>query len=279
MDPLIISCALTGGLATPEDNPHLPFNPDQLGHAAVDAWREGASIVHLHGRAEDGSPTGDLDCFRRAAEIIRGAGSDVIINITTSYGGDIENVTEQRMRPLELRPEIASFDCGSMNFNDDVFENSVEFLRELAAGMQAAGVKPELEIFDAGMIGTVERLVAEGLIDDPLFFQFVLGIRGGAPATLRELMHLRDLLPPSQPWSVCALGRQQLPLNAHAIALGGHARTGLEDNLWFRRGEHASNGQLVARVRRLAEMMERPVATPDQAREILGLAAPRGSHL
>lgn len=270
VSPLIISCAVTGGRASGSGNPHHPRTPEAIGQAAIEAWREGAAIVHIHARGDDGAPTGDLDSFRRIVDVIRSEGSDVVLNLTTSYYDDVAN-WEQRFGPLELGPELASFDCGTLNFNDRVFENSPTFLAALAGRMLERGVKPEIEIFDAGMVATARRLAAEGRLADPLYFQFVLGVRGGAPATERDLLFLAESIPAGSPWSVCALGRDQLRMNAMAIAMGGHARTGLEDNLYFRQGEFASNGRLVERVRRLAELMERPVATPGQAREILHL--------
>ena len=277
MDPLIISCAVTGDQPA-SLSPHVPATPADVARAAIEAAREGAAIVHIHARNENGESVGSVDYFRRIVDPIRSADVDVIINLTTSFGGvseDIwdQDVWERRFAPLEMRPEIASFDCGTLNFDEYVFQNSLPFLRLLGKRMQAAGVKPELEIFDAGMIGTVARLVDEGVLREPLWFQFVLGVPGGAPATERELMHLRSSIPAGAPWSVCALGRNQLPMNAVAIATGGHARTGLEDNLYYRKGELADNARLVERVRRLAETLERPVASPAQAREMLGLSA------
>lgn len=270
MDPLIISCAVTGDQDA-QRYPSVPGNPEEIGESAVEAWKEGAAIVHLHARDDDGTPAGELEYFRRAVDVIRSSGSDVVINLTTSYGGADENIWDVRFGPLELNPELASFDCGTLNFDDAVFRNDLNFLRELGKRMKDAGVKPELEIFDAGMIGTVKRLAEEGILEEPLYFQFVLGIAGGAGASEQELFHLRSLIPDGSPWSVCAASRYQLPMNALAIATGGHARTGLEDNLYYRKGELADNPRLVERVRRLSEIMERPVATPDQAREILHL--------
>jgi 3-keto-5-aminohexanoate cleavage enzyme len=270
-DPLIISCALTGTLATINDNPHLPYDPEAIGRAAVEAWREGAAIVHIHARGDDGTPAWQPEYFQRAIDVIRSQNCDVVVNLTTSYGGTADDDWGRRFAALDVGPDLASFDCGTMNFGDMVFRNTPQFLAELAQRMLTAGVKPELEIFDAGQIGNALRLAGEGLLAAPLFFQFVLGVTGGAPATLRELMHLVQSIPEGSLWSVCAIGRAQLPMNAHAIALGGHARTGLEDNLWYRRGVPATNAMLVERVRRLAELLERPVATPDDARRLLAL--------
>lgn len=271
-DPLIISCALTGTLATVEDNPHLPYDPEAIGRAAVEAWREGAAIVHIHARGDDGAPVWEPTYFQRAIDVIRAQDCDVVINLTTSYSSTGDDNWDWRFAALEVRPELASFDCGTMNFGDTVFHNSPPFLADLARRMLDAGVKPELEIFDSGQIGNAVRLAGDGLLSAPLLFQFVLGVAGGAPATIRDLVHLVQSIPAGSVWSVCALGRAQLAMNAHAIAMGGHARTGLEDNLWYRKGVPATNAMLVERVRRLAELMERPVATPDQARRLLARA-------
>jgi 3-keto-5-aminohexanoate cleavage enzyme len=268
---------VTGGRASGAGNPHHPRTPEEIGRAAVEAWREGAAIVHIHARNDHGEPTADLDCFGRIVDTIRSSGSDVVINLTTSFADD-PSQWEQRFGPLELGPELASFDCGTLNFNDHVFHNAPDFLEALAGRMLERSVKPEIEIFDAGMIATAQRLAAAGLLEEPLYFQFVLGVQGGAPATERDLLFLVESIPPGAPWSVCALGRGQLPMNAMAIAMGGHARTGLEDNLFLRKGEFASNGQLVERVRRLAQLMEREVATPQDARRILHLRAPQAVH-
>lgn len=270
--PVIISAAITGGLAPPADHPHFPADPVRIGEDAVAAAEEGASIVHLHARDDDGAPRWEPELFDRSLEVVRRSGRDVLINLTTSWGGRDPNCpNERRFAPLSLKPDLASFDCGSMNFDDGIFHNSRPFLRELAAAMKESGVKPEIEIFDAGMIETAKLLAAEGLLEEPLFFQFVLGVPGGAPATVKDLMHLIESIPRGSVWSVCAIGRGQLPMNAIGLAAGGHVRTGLEDNLMFSRGVPASNAALVRRLRQLVELMNLRVATPAEAREILHL--------
>jgi len=272
MEPLIISCALTGNVASAEDNPNLPFSPEAIGKDAVQAWRAGAAIVHIHARDDDGRPAGAAEYFARALEVVQDAEADVVINLTTSYGGgSLDQDEELRMVPLTLHPELASYDAGSINASDHVFMNTRPYLRKLAARMKESGTKPEIEVFDTGMIETARVLADEGLIDTPLFFQFVLGMRGGAPAGVRQLQHMVDSLPPDSVWSVCAIGRAQLPMNTLAIIMGGHARTGLEDNLMYERGVHATNAQLVERVKMIADIHGREVATPDQARSLLGL--------
>ena len=173
---------------------------------------------------------------------------------------------------MRLRPEIASFDAGSTNFGAGVFVNSPAFLDTLAERMQEYGFKAEIECFDTGMIENAKRQIAQGRIEPPYWFQFVLGVRGGAPATAQQLVYMVSQLPPESKWSVCAIGRDQLPLNALAIAMGGHARTGLEDNIYYGyRVLAEGNAPLVARVARLARELQREIASPDEARQLLGL--------
>ena len=269
--PVIISAALTGTRRS-DRNPHVPMTPEAIGEDAIRAWRAGAAIVHIHARDDRGDSAWEPEYFRRTLDVIRGADCDVLVNLTTSWGGTrTDTRDEQRFAPLGLRPDLASLDCGSMNFGNHVFHNSPEFLRALAARMRDANVKPELEVFDAGMIGNALRLAEEGLLDPPMFIQLVLGVAGGAPATPRQLVHLVDMLPPDAIWSVCAIGRAQLPINVLGAALGGHVRTGLEDNLWFGHGDPADNARLVSRIAELATHLDRRPATPDEARVLLGL--------
>lgn len=211
--------------------------------------------------------------FKRVKELIRGCGCDILLNFSTSGGAGIVDEGE-RFNSLTAKPDLASLDAGSLNFYERVFLNPPAFLEELARRMREAEVKPEIEIFDTGMIGNALALVRKGLLDAPLWWQLVLGVKGGAPATARSLVHLVESLPPGSLWSVCAVGPGQLPMNLMAIAMGGHVRTGLEDNLYFRRGEPAqSNAQLVARLARIARECGREPATPAEARQILGLGA------
>ena len=236
------------------------------------AWRAGAAVLHLHAREPDGTPTQDRERFRELVDRIRDAGCDAIINLSTGTAGG-RSVRDDRLQPLQLKPEMASFDCGTINFGDRIFEGDVPFLRRMGEAFKESGAKPELECFDTGYVGLALQLRDEGLLEDPLIVQFVVGVPGsGVPATVEQVDHMRRRLPPDARWSVCALGPRQLPLNAHCIVAGGHVRTGLEDNLFLRKGERATNEQLVARVVRLAGELERPVATPDEAREILAIS-------
>lgn len=272
MDKLIISVALTGSWTTRQHTPYVPLTPAEIAEQAVASWRAGAAIAHLHVRDDDGVITCDPGRYAEARDRIRAAGCDVILNFSTG-GGAGRTTEDERLAPVRLRPEIASFDAGSTNFGDRVFENSPRFLARLAAAMRESGVKPEIECFDSGMITTALRLADEGAIDRPLFFQFVLGIRGAAPATLPQLCHMVGMLPPGTPWSVCSVGRHQLPMNLAAIIMGGHTRTGLEDNVQYSRGVLAAgNAHLVARLARLGRELGRPPATPAEARAVLELA-------
>jgi 3-keto-5-aminohexanoate cleavage enzyme len=271
--PLVIQCAVTGSTAPdPERAPNLPLTADAIVAEALAAWRAGASVVHLHAREPDGTPTQDAEAFRVLVDALRDAGCEAVVNLSCGTAGG-RAVRDERLAPLALRPEMASFDAGTINFGDRIFEGDLPFLRRMAAAFREHGVRPELECFDTGHVGLALQLRDEGLLEDPLVVQFVVGVPGtGVPATVEQVQHLRRLLPPDAQWSVCAIGRAQLPLNAFCVLAGGHVRTGLEDNLWYGRGDRATNPRLVERCVRLAGELQRPVATPDEARDILGLA-------
>lgn len=269
--PVIISAALTGSWPTKAQNPNLPVTEEEIASAAVEAAGAGAAIVHLHVRNDEGKVTCDPARYAKVRSLIRSAGCDVVINMSTG-GGAGQTTDEQRAEPVDLRPEIASFDCGSTNFGAGVFINSPTFLDGLAERMKRHGVLPEIECFEPGHVANALRFIAEGRIDPPFWFQFVLGVRGGSPGTMKQLMNMLDMLPDGANWSVCGIGRAQLPLGVAAMSMGGHVRTGLEDNLFYHKGMLAeSNAQLVARLVRIAGELGRPVATPQQARAILGL--------
>lgn len=276
MDKLIISVATTGSRTSRAQTPYVPITPEEIAEQAVACWREGAAIVHVHVRDDQGNVTCDPARYQRVRELIVAAGCDVIVNMSTGGGAGIVS-DDERIAPVRLRPEVASFDCGSVNFGDGVFINSPQFLDKLAAEMNAHGVKPEIECFDTGMIQNARRLIDRGLLKPPHWFQFVLGVRGGAPATVEHLAFMVSQLPPDSRWSVCAIGRDQLPMDVAAMVMGGHARTGLEDNLYYSyRVLAEGNAPLVARLARIARELGREIATPDEARQILGLA-PRGA--
>jgi 3-keto-5-aminohexanoate cleavage enzyme len=277
MDKLIISVATTGSRTFREHTPYVPITEEEIAEQAIQCYNEGAAIVHIHVRDANGRVTCDPARYNRVAEIIRSRGCPIIVNMSTGGGAGVVS-DEDRAAPVRLRPEIASFDCGSTNFGEGVFINSPTFLENLAEQMNEYGVKPEIECFDSGMIENAKRLIDQGLLQPPFWFQFVLGVRGGAPATIDHLVHMIHQLPPDSRWSVCAIGRNQLPMNAIAIALGGHARTGLEDNVYYSyRVLAEGNAPLVARVARLAREMQREIATPDEAREMIGLRTAAGA--
>jgi 3-keto-5-aminohexanoate cleavage enzyme len=274
MEKAIISVATTGGITTREQTPYVPITEEEIAEQAIASWKAGASILHVHVRDEDQLSTCDPDRYARVRELVRAEpGCDMIVNMST--GGRVGKLTEdERIAPVRISPEIASYDCGSINFGDGVFVNSPQFLEDLAREMKEYGVKPEIECFDTGMVENAKRIIDKGLIEPPFWFQFVLGIRGGAPATVEHLNLMINALPEGSRWSVCAIGRHQLPMNAIALAMGGHPRTGIEDNIYYSyRVLAESNQQLVARVARLCNELERPIATPAETREMLGLPA------
>jgi 3-keto-5-aminohexanoate cleavage enzyme len=272
-DPLIIQCAVTGSAdPDPQRRPNLPVTGEQIIEEALAAWRAGATVLHLHAREADGTPTQDRAAFERLLEGIRAAGCDAVLNLSTGTAGG-RSERDDRLQPLDLEPEMASFDCGTINFGERIFEGDLPFLRRMAEAFQQHGVRPELECFDTGHVGLALQLQREGLLPaDPLVVQFVLGVPGtGVPATVRQVEHLRGSLPAETQWFVAAAGAAQLPMSAYCILAGGHVRTGLEDNLHYRRGERATNARLVERVVRLAAELERPVADASQTRALLGL--------
>ncbi|WP_018990413.1 3-keto-5-aminohexanoate cleavage enzyme [Aromatoleum toluclasticum] len=269
MDKLIITAALTGAEVTREQQPALPITPDEIARAAAECAAAGASIVHVHARRPDGTPTQDKAIYAEIIDKIR-ARCDVIVQVST--GGAVGMTAAERLAPVELRPEMATLSMGSVNFGDDVFLNPPADMEHFLHTMKELRVKPEFEIFDAGMLHSLQRWVKKGLVDDPVHVDFVLGIPGAMAGTPDSLMFLRSQLPAEATWTVAGIGAAQLPLGAMAIALGGHVRVGFEDNVWYRKGVLAtSNAQLVARIARIAKEMERPLATPDEAREILGI--------
>ena len=269
--PLIISAALTGSWPTKADNPAVPITETEIAEAAIAAHKAGAAIVHLHVRDDVGKITCDPARYAKARDLIRAGGSDVIINMSTG-GGAGQTTDEQRMAPVALAPEIASFDCGSVNFGKTVFVNSPAFLDELVRRMTEYGVVPEIECFEPGHIANAIRLIDEGKLSAPHWFKMVLNLRSGSPGTVKQLVHMVEMLPPNSIWSVCAIGRAQLPINIAAMAMGGHVRTGLEDNIFYHKGQLAeSNAQLVSRLVRIASEIGRPVATASEARSILNL--------
>lgn len=271
MEPLIITAAVVGAELTREDTPYLPLTPAEIAEEAYRSYLAGASIVHLHARDADGSPTQDPTVYKEIMERISEK-CDVIMQIST--GGAVGMSAAERTQPLSLKPEMATLTTGSVNFGRDLFLNPPSLIEEFAEEMTALQVMPEFEIFDVGMIENALRLVRKGLVKSHLHFDFVMGVPGGIPATADHLLHLIRQLPKDATWSVAGIGRFQLPMAVLGIVLGGHVRVGLEDNIYYRKGELAtSNAQLVERVVRIAKEMGRKIATPAKAREILKIAS------
>jgi 3-keto-5-aminohexanoate cleavage enzyme len=272
MDPLIITCAPVGAEIRPEQTPHLPYTPQLLGETARAVREAGASILHVHCRNDDGTNTHSVERFGQAYAAIRQQ-SDLIVQFST--GGAIGMTPQERSSVLELRPEMATLTCGSVNFGDDIFENSFPMMRDLLKKMNQFGVRPELEIFDKGHLANARRLAKERVLQLPQHVDFVLGVPGGLEATVQNLCDLVDDLPEGCTWSVAGIGKRQLSMAMAAIAMGGHVRVGLEDNLYYSRGRLARNEELVARVARIATEAGRTIATPDRARKVLGLPMPQ----
>jgi 3-keto-5-aminohexanoate cleavage enzyme len=270
MDKLVITVAPTGNVPTKDMNPHLPVTPEEIAETALRCREAGASIIHIHARDEAGEPTLEPEVFARILQLVTES-TDLIAQIST--GGRAGMDPAARAAPVRrLRPEMASLTTGSMNFPDRVYANPFDVIEYLAKAMQEAGTKPEMEIFEPGMIDSALWLIERDLAATPLHFDFVLGSRGSLPASAKNLLFLSESVPPGSTWTVAGIGRWQLPMAALAVIMGGHARVGLEDNVYYRRGELATNEQLVARIARIAREVGRAVATPDEAREILGLS-------
>ena len=272
MEKLIITAAITGSRITREITPHIPITPEEIVQSAVECWEAGAAVVHIHVRdPETGLGTQSLEIFKQAVEPLQEK-TNLILCLTTSGIPGRNLPAEERLAPLELKPELASFDAGSINLGNSVFINSPEFLESAAKKMEVMGVKPELEIFDLGMIITCLRMRSQGKLAEPFHFQFVLGTPWGAPATPESLLHLHQHIPQNSTWSVIGIGKGHLPMSMMALIMGGHIRVGMEDNIYYSRGVLAeTNAQFVERIVRIAGEYGREVATPDEARRILSL--------
>lgn len=271
-EKVIISAALTGAMTPKDANPNIPLTPEEIAEDAYRCWQAGAAVVHLHMRDDAGLGTMDKEKFRKTQELLRARSDcDVVINFTTS--GDSRASDEERMAHLDHKPEMASYDAGSFNWMPGgVFTNSPQFLQALGIKMQALGIKPEMEIFDTGFMGIVNYYVKKEVLVAPCHYQFVLGVLGGMDASVKNLQLLHDMLPAGSTWSAFGIGKYHLPIMYATLALGGHIRVGLEDNVYYSKGELASNVSLVERAVRVVKEYGKEPATPDEARQILGLA-------
>lgn len=272
MDRVIITAAITGSRMTRQAAPYIPIMPDEIIQSAIECWEAGASIVHIHVR-DPHTCLGSQDpgLFRQVVEKLRKE-TDLILSLTTSGIPGRNLPIEERLGSLSLHPELASFDAGSINLGGSVFINTPEFLDRAAGQMKEKGVKPEIEVFDSGMIVTTLRMFEEGKLEAPLHFQFVLGTPWGAPATPKSLLHLLEHIPPESTWSVIGIGKGYLPMALMALIMGGHIRVGMEDNIYYDQGVLArTNAQFVRRIVRIAREYGREPANCSEAREILGL--------
>lgn len=269
MDKLIITVALTGSIPVKEKNPSLPVTPEEIGVDARRCADAGACIFHVHARDAQQKPTLDLSRYKENARQIKEKAPEVILQLST--GGRAGLDWDARANPVRLCPEMASFTTGSNNLPERIYENSPQFIDYLARVFQETGVKPEIEVFEAGMITNALHLQDKGFIRAPLHFDFVLGLRGSLAGTVKNLQFLSDSIPPGSTWSVAGVGKFQIPLATAALVMGGHVRVGLEDNSRMPDGSLASNLLLVEKIVRIAREVGREIAGPDEAREILSL--------
>ena len=287
---VMISCAVTGSADTPGRNPAVPVAPAQIAASAIDAAKAGAAIVHIHVRdPKTTKPSMDGALYREVVERIRASGSDVLINLTTGPGARFTPDDRDPSKPgpesllkspadrvrhvVELKPDICSLDMGSLNMGDRVFVNTPKHLQSMATAIKEAGVMPELEVFETGHLLLAKRFIENGYVKPPGLFQICLGISWGQPATTEAMTYMRSLLPTDAPWFAFGISLHQFPMAAQAILLGGHPRVGLEDNIYLEKGKLApSNAALVEKAAKIIEILGDQVATPKEARQILGLA-------
>lgn len=299
MKKVIISCAVTGGAHTPSMSPYLPITPEDIANQSIDAARAGAAIVHLHARQPDGRPTGDPQVFREFVGQIKSE-TDVILNISTGGGGPNMAIEERTRAAVELEPELCSLNMGSINLSlaelaeremewkhdwekpflagtkGLIFKNTFEDIEWILKNIGERGTRFEFECYDVGHLYTLEYFVRRGLVQPPFFIQTVFGLRGGIGVHAEDLMHQKRtadrLFGSDYLWSVLAAGKYQLPMGTMSAILGGNVRVGLEDSLYLTKGELAeSNAEQVTKARNVLEELGMDIATPDEAREILGL--------
>jgi uncharacterized protein (DUF849 family) len=287
---VIVTCAVTGAGDTTGRSEHVPVTPEQIADNAIAAARAGASVVHIHVRdVETGQGSRDVALYREVVQLVRESDVDPVLNLTAGMGGDLildpgeptkqlpgtdlVSALERLAHVEELRPEICTIDCGSLNFGEgsQVYISTPDMLREGAERIKELGVKPEMEIFDTGNLWFANIMVEEGLIAPPPLYQLCMGIPYGAPVNAGLLQAMVNMLPTGAQWTSFAIGRDQLPWVAQSVLLGGHVRVGLEDNLYLSKGVKATNAQLTERAIQIVHDLGASVATPDEAREILQL--------
>ena len=269
----VITAAITGSWPTREQNPNLSITPEEIAADVYECWKAGAAIAHIHVRNDDGTPSTDFMKYKETIERIRAyKDCDICINITSS--GSVGFGDEERIYPLQkLLPEMASYDAGTLNWQHrTIFENHPRFLEKLGNALIESNIKPEIEIFDAGMIYNAIYYMKKGILKAPCHFQIVLGCPGGMTNTIENLVFLKSLIPEGSTWAACGIGSGHMPIMMAAIAMGAHLRVGMEDNVMWGKGVLAeSNAQFVKRAKDLLEINGLEAATPQEAREIYGL--------
>ena len=287
---VFISCAVTGSGDTASKHPDLPKTPEQIATASIEAAKAGAAIAHIHVREEDGTPSRRLELYKEVVDRVRSSDTDVIINLTTGMGGDLDigqgdnpldfgpmtdmaNVMERIANAEQFLPEICTLDCGSLNFGDSnmTFIHTPAQLRAAAKKMQELQIKPEMEAFEMGHLWFANQLYKEGLLSDPPMFQMCLGIPWGAPATTLAMQAMKDIMPKEGVWSGFAISKNEMPFVAQTVLMGGNPRVGLEDNLYLSKGKLATNAQLVEKAIRIIDEIGYTPMTPAETREKLKL--------
>ena len=285
---VILTCAVTGGSDTKDKHPGLPSSPAEIAAAAVEAAKAGAAVAHIHVREpETGAPSRDLALYQETAKLIRQSDVDVVLNITTGMGGDLVPSEDnpavggpgtdmisaaERVAHIEkIKPEICSLDCGSFNYAATAYVATMDMLRESAERIRLAGVKPELEVFELGHIWQAKQLMAENIVEKDAFFQLCMGIPYGAEGTTANMVAMHQALLLGVIWGAFGIGRQEMPMVAQSVIMGGNARVGLEDNLYLEKGVLADNADLVNRAREIVERLGARLLNAEQAREKLNL--------
>jgi uncharacterized protein (DUF849 family) len=286
---VIVTCAVTGAGDTPGKSPHVPVTPQQIATSCLEAAAAGAAIVHIHVRdPKSGAPSRDDSLYAEVVERIRASNSELILNLTGGMGGDLllgdadplaygkttdcVSADGRITHSLKLAPDIGSLDIGVLNFDEVIYATKPSYSRQIAQAYQAAGIRPEIEAFELGHIELTKQLIAEGVLAERALFQLCLGIKYGAPATVDAMKAMRDALPPGAMWSAFGVGRQQFPMVAAAVLLGGHVRVGLEDNLYLEKGVLATNAQLVEKAVSIVRLLGASVMSAQEARSYLALS-------
>ena len=287
---VFVSCAVTGSGDTAKKHPDLPITPKQIATASIEAAKAGAAIAHIHVREEDGKPSRRLELYKEVVDRIRSSDTDVILNLTTGMGGDLDigkgknplefgpltdmaNIMERIANAEEFLPEICTLDCGTLNFGDDtqIVVNTPKDLRAAAKKLKEIKVKPEIEAFDLGNMWFGSQLYKEGLLSDPPMFQMCLGIPWGAPATTLSMQAMKDIMPKEAVWSGFAISKNEMPFVAKTVEMGGNPRVGLEDNLYLSKGKLATNPQLVEKAINIVNDLGFAIMTPEETRKKLKL--------